>query len=179
MLWDAGRYLSLVLLLVPLAGCADSQRPATEVSHIKVSEMAGDPTVLPESGLATTGQPTTAALDAAAEAGYAAVIDFRGADEDRGIDEQAEVEKRGLRYIAIPVTGDADISFENAATLDRILSEIDGPVLMHCKSGNRAAAILALREKQNGADSDSALELGLKAGLTRHRELVEELLAEY
>jgi uncharacterized protein (TIGR01244 family) len=150
----------------------------TEVRHVTTSEILSNPDALPTTGLLTTGQPDSAVLDVIAEAGFGAVIDFRGVDEDRGFDEQAEVESRGLRYVSIPVSGSDDISFDNAAILDQVLSETDGPVLLHCKSGNRAAAVLALREKQNGADSESALALGLEAGLTRHRDVVEERLAE-
>ena len=83
-----------------------------------------------------------------------------------------------MHYVSIPVGGAEDITFETAAVLGQALSEADGPVLLHCVSGNRAAAVLALRESQNGADSEAALALGLEAGLTRHRTVVEERLAE-
>ena len=165
-------------LMVAVSNANESGNSATEVRHVKTSDILSDPDSLPKAGLLTTGQPDAAVLDVVAEAGFAAVIDFRGVDEDRGIDEQAEVESRGLRYVSIPVSGADDISFDNAAILDQVLSETDGPVLLHCKSGNRAAAVLALREKQNGADSEVALALGLDAGLTRHRGVVEERLAE-
>ncbi len=171
----------LICTLLALAFCeaSNAQQAPTEVRHVETDLIISDSSLLPEHGILTTGQPDAAVLDAIADAGYVAVIDFRGVDEDRGIDERDAVESRGLRYVSIPVTGDAAVNYENAALLDQALGEIEGPVLLHCASGNRAAAILALREKQNGAHSDAALELGLEAGLTGHRDLVEERLAEF
>ena len=167
----------LVAALLLAMSCASTTAADTAVTFLKVSEIAENPSVLPSEGLVNTGQPNAAVLDAAAEAGFSAVIDFRGPDEDRGLDEVAEVEKRGMRYIAIPVTGKGGVSFENAAKLDDALSDLKGPVLLHCKSGNRAAAILALREKQNGADNEAALAVGVDAGLTGLRGVVEARLA--
>ena len=166
------------LVVVAVSIAAESSNTAPDVRLVKTSEILSDPDALPTTGLLTTGQPDAAVLDVVAEAGFGTVIDFRGVDEDRGIDEQAEVESRGLRYVSIPVSGADDISFDNAAILDQVLSETDGPVLLHCKIGKRASALRALREKQNGADSEAALALGIDAGLTRHRDVVEERLAE-
>ena len=49
---------------------------------------------------------------------------------------------------------------------------------MHCGSGNRAGALLALREKLNGAENGAALEFGREAGLTRLEPVVIERLEE-
>jgi len=132
----------------------------------------------PLQGITTSGQPDAGSLTELAAAGYSAVIDLRGPQEDRGIDEQAEVEQNGMEYISIPVVGSDDVSYENAAVLDRLISQMDGPVLIHCGSGNRAGALLALREKINGADNETALALGKKAGLTRLEDTVEQRLNE-
>jgi protein tyrosine phosphatase (PTP) superfamily phosphohydrolase (DUF442 family) len=50
-------------------------------------------------------------------------------------------------------------------------------VLIHCSSGNRAGALLALRAKLDGADNESALALGVAAGATRLQDTVKNKLA--
>ena len=131
----------------------------------------------PLAGITTGGQPSAEALAAIAEQGFAAVIDLRSADEDRGFDEATTVQGLGMSYISLPVSGAGGISYENAAALDRILSDIDGPVLLHCASSNRVGALLALRAKMQGADDEEALALGVDAGLTGLRPVVEGVLA--
>jgi uncharacterized protein (TIGR01244 family) len=132
----------------------------------------------PLPGITSGGQPDEAALESLAEAGYVAVIDLRGENENRGFDEKSKVEALGMSYLALPVSGGADVSYENASELDRMLAEIDGPVLIHCGSSNRVGALLALRHKMNGASSEEALKLGEEAGLSSLRGAVETRLEE-
>ena len=132
----------------------------------------------PLEGITTSGQPDAEALEQLAIQGYTTIIDLRGPDEDRTFDEPAAVEELGMDYISLPVVGAGGVTFENAALLDRLLSEAAGPVLLHCSSGNRSGALLALRAKLNGADDDAALALGRGAGLTRLESVVVERLAE-
>jgi len=131
----------------------------------------------PLPGITTAGQPNAVALEAAANAGYKAVIDLRGLREDRGFDERAAVERLGMSYVSLPVEGAAGVTYENAAELDRLLAELPKPVLLHCSSANRAGALLALRAKLNGADDAEALELGVAAGLVGLKPTVEQKLA--
>lgn len=131
----------------------------------------------PLEGVTTAGQPNAAALAAVADAGYRAVIDLRGAQEDRGLDEKATVEGLGMSYTALPVEGAAGITYGNAAALDGLLAELPRPVLIHCSSGNRVGALLALRAKSNGADNEAALALGVSAGLTASKPAVAAKLA--
>ena len=90
----------------------------------------------------------------------------------------AEVEALGMTYLSLPVTGEDAISYDNAARLDRLLADIDGPVLLHCGSGNRVGALFALREKLHGAADEAALEKGRAAGLTSLEGVVRKRLAE-
>jgi protein tyrosine phosphatase (PTP) superfamily phosphohydrolase (DUF442 family) len=70
----------------------------------------------------------------------------------------------------------AGVSYANAGALDKLLAELPKPVLVHCSTGNRAGALLALRAKANGADARSALELGVANGLAGLKPVVEEKL---
>ena len=131
----------------------------------------------PLEGITTGGQPSADALAAIAEKGFAAVIDLRSDQEDRGFDEAATVEGLGMSYISLPVSGAGGVSYANADALDRILANVDGPVLLHCASSNRVGALLALRAKLNGADDEEALALGASAGLTGLQAVVEQVIS--
>lgn len=132
----------------------------------------------PAAGITAAAQPTANGLRELAESGYAAVIDLRTAGEDRGLDEQAIVEDLGMEYVALPIAGRDDLTFEKAGMLDQILRRYERPVLIHCGTGNRVGALLALREKKNGAADEDALAFGRSAGMTSLEDAVRTLLAE-
>jgi uncharacterized protein (TIGR01244 family) len=132
----------------------------------------------PLSGIVTGGQPDEASLQDLAKAGYVAVIDLRRDDEDRGFDEKSAVEGLGMSYISLPIGGANGVTYENATVLDELLGDVDGPVLLHCASGNRVGALLSLREHLHGASDDEALRVGTEAGLSSLRETVETRLSE-
>ncbi len=132
----------------------------------------------PADGITAAGQPKEAGLKKLAEDGYVAVIDLRTVGEDRGMDEQGIVENLGMEYVSLPIAGMNAINFENANKLDRILSKYDRPVLVHCGSSNRVGALLALREKMNGANDEDALAFGRSAGMTTLEDTVRARLAE-
>jgi uncharacterized protein (TIGR01244 family) len=129
-------------------------------------------------GITTAGQPSAEALSAVAAAGYKSVIDLRAPQEDRGLDEQKTVETLGMSYVNLPVAGADGVTYENAKALDRLLADLPKPVLVHCTSSNRVGALLALRAKLNGTDSEAALDLGLANGLAGLKPVVEKKLAE-
>jgi uncharacterized protein (TIGR01244 family) len=131
----------------------------------------------PLPGITTAGQPSADAIAAAAKAGVKTVIDLRGANEDRGMDEKATVEKLGMSYVTLPVEGANGVTFGNAKTLDQLLKDAPGPVLIHCASGNRVGALLALRAEMNGTKADDALALGVASGLTGLKPAVQQKLA--
>jgi uncharacterized protein (TIGR01244 family) len=133
----------------------------------------------PLAGITTAAQPSAEQLATAAASGFKIVIDLRGVSEDRGIaDEKAAVETLGMSYVALPIEGANGVTYANATVLDKLLAEAEGPVLIHCASGNRAGALLALRDKLTGADSEKALALGLASGLTSLKPTVEQKLAQ-
>ncbi len=163
----------LLALLTSNVAAGETEETITKLSQEQMTTLRGD---LPESGIVTGGQPNEATLRKFAEAGYGAVIDMRANDEDRGFDEPKFVESLGMTYVALPIAGADDVSFDKAAELDKILAEFDGPVLVHCASGNRVGALFALRAKNLGASSEDALMIGQAAGVTRLEGLVKERL---
>ncbi|MFQ6006824.1 MAG: hypothetical protein ACE5OQ_15135, partial [Woeseia sp.] len=132
----------------------------------------------PADGITAAGQPNEDGLRELKADGYAAVIDLRTAGEDRGLDEQAVVEELGMEYVSLPIAGKDGVNFENARLLDQILSEYEQPVLVHCGTSNRVGALLALREKLNGAEDEEALAFGRAAGMTSLEATVKTRLAQ-
>jgi uncharacterized protein (TIGR01244 family) len=81
------------------------------------------------------------------------------------MDETAAVEAAGMKYVSIPVAGASGVTFENARLLDEALAGIDGPVFLHCRTGNRVGALMALRASAAGASDEDAIAAGKEAGL--------------
>lgn len=171
--------LYLCILVLSLAACAGQEPAPASGTHVDIAVVAESGQVTPVNGITSSGQPDEAALRVFADAGYVAVIDLRGVDEDRGMaDEKATVEALGLDYVALPISSRAEINFDNAKELDAVLQGIDGPVLLHCGSGNRVGAMLALRRSLHGADNDQSIAYGKDAGLTGLEGVVRERLGE-
>ncbi len=131
----------------------------------------------PRPGLHTGGQPSEQDLQAFAAQGVRTVIDLRPDSESRGYEEEAAVKANGMRYRQLPISGAEDLTPANATALKQLLAESEGPVLLHCASGNRVGALLALMAQQEeGASREAALELGRKSGLKSLEPAVEARL---
>ena len=132
----------------------------------------------PAEDLYTGGQPTAGQLQQAATAGITTVIDLRQPSEDRGFDETATAGSLGLHYVRIPVAGAAGLTPANVQALQTALSQANGPVLLHCASGNRVGALLALMKAQQGASTEQALQFGRDAGMTSLEAQTRTLLEQ-
>lgn len=142
-----------------------------------LSEVKAGDFTQPRPGLHTGGQPTQAQLQDFAQQGVRTIIDLRGEGEDRGYDEAAEARRLGLRYEALPIQGADDLTADNAAKLKKLLDGGGDDVLLHCASGNRVGALLALMaQQQEGATREQALELGKQAGMKSLTPAVEKQL---
>ena len=146
--------------------------------HVDVNAVSDSAEVAPVDGIRSAGQPDARVLALFADAGYVAVIDLRGENEDRGMDEATISKELGLDYIELPLSSPDAISYENAARLGQLLDSLDGPALLHCGSGNRVGALLALLKSSQGASDEAALEYGKSAGLTGLEPVVRARLAE-
>ena len=94
-------------------------------------------------------QPTQEDLGEAQQQGIRTVIDFRMPAETAT--SNAEMTKRsGLNYVSVPVDK-STLSEQQIVALDEAMKRNDGPYLLHCATGTRAALMLALnRARQNG-----------------------------
>lgn len=128
--------------------------------------------------LITGGQPSRADLEKLKAAGVTTVINLRAASEDAGYDEAAAAKALGLNYVSIPIAGAGDITAGNAAKLDAALRAADGKTLLHCASGNRVGALLALRAAAAGQSAEDAIAFGKSAGMTSLEQAVRTQLAQ-
>jgi len=117
---------------------------------------------------ATGGQPTDAAFQKLAAAGYRAVLNLR--TEAEGVDlrhEQASAEKAGLRYISIPVVSAAPKAEQVDEFFKALKNNDYQPMFIHCGSANRVGAFwLIYRVVEQGWPFDKALLEAEQIGLT-------------
>ncbi len=182
------RLLTMTLLIVTaLAGCtapkaAPKISPPTEVKSAAVEprDDVGWEDLLPNArrpaqGVLSGGQPTVEQLEAAGRAGFKTVINLRAAGEPGT--RESEVEAAGMHYVELPIAGTEAISEANARALAAALEEAEHPVLLHCGSGNRVGALLALKAFHvDGMSAEEALQYGLDSGLTRLEPVVRKAL---
>ncbi len=124
-----------------------------------------------------SGQPSAEAITKLPSIGITTVIDLRPDRETPDLDERAAAEKAGLKYLLLPVAGAADLTRENVARFDQLLKEASSEgVLIHCASGNRVGAMLALQARWvQGRSAEESLAIGKAAGMTGLTSEVEKL----
>lgn len=143
------------------------------------SDISGIPNLLtPEPGYLSGGQPNPGQLEAVANKGVSHVINLRPPSEDHGYDEAAKADELGLHYSVLGIAGTQDLNTENARELDNLLAQSsDTPTLVHCASGNRVGALMALRAAWvQGKSKDEALDIGRRWGMTNAEGTVSQLL---
>jgi protein tyrosine phosphatase (PTP) superfamily phosphohydrolase (DUF442 family) len=128
----------------------------------------------------SAGQPPQEQLSNLSREGFRRIIDLRPPDEDHGYDEPSAASLAGLEYLSLPVAGEADLNLAKVTTLDQWLATGSSvKTLIHCGSGNRVGALLALRAGWlHGASVPVALDIGRDAGLKALEPAVRALLAQ-
>jgi protein tyrosine phosphatase (PTP) superfamily phosphohydrolase (DUF442 family) len=133
----------------------------------------------PESRVCTGGRPRPQHLRQAQKSGVRAVIDLCAPSETSDYDEGRFVESLGMHYLNIPIAGPADLSCANARKLaDALLRTEGGAALIHCASGNRVGALLALKDYfVDHGSVEHSLAVGRAAGLQSLEPEVRCILA--
>lgn len=180
------RHTSGLLVLLLASACAAPAAPDDGAAVGTDSANAMAATTLdsmipgfrqPRIDLFTGGQPTSAAWPALGAAGVRTVINLRPDSELDGRDESAEVAAAGMAYRQIAVAGADDITMANALALWKLIDQAEGKVAVHCASGNRVGALLALGAARHGMDTEAAVAFGKSAGLGGAETRVREVLA--
>lgn len=127
----------------------------------------------------TGGQPRLEHFAKLKADGVKAVLNLRQPSEHRAEEEQAAVEKAGLKYFNIPVIYTAPTD----AMVDDFLRITDDPanrpMFIHCTAAIRVGAFWAIRRAvRDGMTVDAALEDGKKVGLVNAPHL-EEFVRKY
>ncbi|MFS8137376.1 MAG: hypothetical protein ACMG50_04525 [Thermomonas sp.] len=169
--------LMSALACVLLASCA-SVPTGTRIAQITPQLQAEVPHLhIPRAGLITGGQPAADAWRELHAAGVTRVVSLVPASELGDRDEAAEVRASGMDYVQIDVANADDLNATKANLLWQALQGDKGTVLVHCASGNRAGALLALGAAQAGdMTPQAALDFGKAAGLTKLEPVVRERL---
>lgn len=120
-------------------------------------------------------QPDEATLDAWSEAGAVTVVNMRTARENSAIpyDEPAAVTARDMSYAAMETGYEAGYSPAMVAALTAILEGADGPVVLHCASGTRAANLYTAYRIESG---ELAPEDAAAVHLAPHTDLNPEIM---
>ncbi|MEW6126154.1 MAG: protein tyrosine phosphatase family protein [Acidobacteriota bacterium] len=117
---------------------------------------------------ATAAQPKDEAWAKLAANGFKAVLNLRTANE--GIDfakEREAIEKAGMRYLNIPITGSDPKAEQAEAFIKTVKDASNHPMLIHCASANRVGAFFMIyRVIEQGWAEDKALEEAKQIGLT-------------
>lgn len=127
-------------------------------------------------GLLVGGQPTREHFKAIQEAGYRTVISLRTNTERGDEGEPALVERLGMKFTSIPVAGPAGLTEENARALSRALDQQDAlPAVVHCRTGERAAALLGLEAfVVDRVSASAAVDLAKGLGMKRLEKALRE-----
>ncbi len=133
----------------------------------------------PQPNRYSAGQPDPTAFPALANAGVKHIINLRPPTETPDANEAALVTKAGMAYYNIPITGADDLTRDNVILIDKILRQIgDETALIHCSTGNRVGALMALKAAWlENKSFDEAMAIGKNWGLTRLQPTVEQLIA--
>ena len=108
------------------------------------------------------GQPTERALREMRDQGVTTVVNLRTPEEmtrNVGFDEQALVNELGMRYVLLPVRGNAEFPYspETLTKFKAAVSTANGKVLLHCTVAWRASHLWAAYLIDRGIPIDSAL----------------------
>jgi uncharacterized protein (TIGR01244 family) len=127
----------------------------------------------------TGGQPRPEHFTQLKADGVKAVLNLRTPGEHRADEEQAAVEKAGLRYYNIPVVYTAP-TFEQADMFLKITDDpANRPMFIHCTAAIRVGAFWLIRRvARDGWTWDAALAEAHKVGLNNAPHL-EEFAKQY
>jgi len=127
----------------------------------------------------TGGQPRIEHFETLKADGVKAVLNLRQPTEHRAEEEQAAVEKAGLKYFNVPVV----YTSPTEEQVDRFLEITDDPanrpMFIHCTAAIRVGAFWMIRRAvRDGLTADAALEEARKVGLVNAPHL-EEFARKY
>lgn len=156
--------LILVTLLVGLAAGSAQAQQVTKETVAGVTNFAKA-----ETTIACAGAVTPAGVAALKQMGYASIINLRQASEP-GADlegEAAAARTAGIRYVSLPFNAQMPDPKVVDDFLKAVTEKANQPAMVHCASGNRAAALwMVKRMTIDKWDADRASTEASALGLT-------------
>ena len=136
-----------------------------------------EPYFRPDANTIVCGALDDEKVAALAQAGVEIVINLQP-DDELGFDEAAAVLHAGMHYEHLPINGAAELKQLKILAFDNILRQHHSKkIAMHCGSGNRVGAAIALRAGWlRGRKMDTAMERGRSHGLTKLEQEVHNRL---
>lgn len=136
-----------------------------------------EPYFRPDANTIVCGALDDEKVVALAKSGVELVINLQP-DDELSFDEAAAVERAGMSYEHLPINGAAELKQLKILAFDNILRQYHGKkIAMHCGSGNRVGAAIALRAGWlRGRKMDTAMERGRSHGLTKLEQEVHNRL---
>lgn len=130
-------------------------------------------------GLLVGGQPSMKQLEAIHQAGYRTVVSLRPESERGDEGERALLERLQLEFVLIPVAGPSGLTESNARALNRALRGQDAlPAVVHCSTGQRAAALLGLEAfVVDRMPPQAAIDLAKRLGLRKLENALRKRIA--
>ncbi|MFO0958513.1 MAG: sulfur transferase domain-containing protein [Isosphaeraceae bacterium] len=133
--------------------------------------------------IAIADQPSGADISALREGGYVGVVNLRQDGEPEqpiGVDaEGAMVRAHGIDYLHYAV-GSAPLSAEGVSAVSDFIEQADGKVLVQCRKGGRAAALVLLHlARVQGWPASEVFERGEAIGLKVEGAGLRSLVSAY
>lgn len=127
----------------------------------------------PDANTVVTGALSPDKIDKIAAAGIEHIINLQP-ESELSFDEKSVVEAAGMHYTHLPISGADDLKQLNLLQFDQALRAHHGKkTLLHCGSGNRVGACVALRAGWlRGRKMDTAMQRGKDHGLDNLEEEV-------
>lgn len=136
-------------------------------------EQVLDNAKFPDANTVVTGKLSPEKITKIAEAGIEHIINLQP-ESELSFDEKSAVEAAGIHYTHLPIAGAEDLKQINLLEFDKALRAHHGKkTLLHCGSGNRVGACIALRAGWlRGRKMDTAMQRGKEHGLDSLEEEV-------
>ncbi len=132
--------------------------------------------LMPNERLIVGGQPSIADLELLKAQGVTTVINLRPESEPNDFSESQIVNQLGMEYCHIPLSTIESFTEEACHCLRQTLASSKS-CLIHCATGNRAGALIALKSHWlDNLPAEQAIEYGKQAGLTMLEPQIRNLL---
>ena len=162
-----GKHAYVFFLAAVLAGCGRDTAPPAADDRTLAQAPLGATARAHRLGrdLWLTSQPTRDDFARVRTLGVRTVVNLRHhAEQD--FDEAALVEALGLRYVHVPFKKPRELTDAVFEQVRRALREFEPPMLVHCSSGNRVAAVfLPWRVLDGDMSIDTAVREAKRIGL--------------